>query len=269
MKNSSQEAIPAENEGFLRIWRGPRLRYLYSEKPNAMILLLLIMDRARYSDGWNPHGLKKFQCLLGRDDVAATIHFTEQEYRTAKRDLEEAGAATFKATSKGTIATLCNTVACIYTGKENNERNNEQSNEPPTNPQRTPNEPLTTNKEGIERIEREEGYTGEGEGSGGLSDLESLRMEVLATGKVREKQLSMEAWKMIIRNCPGFDCGKMQHRDQLLVMLMTSKDDVIGEPSYWFGRRLADIINPAKAQGYGQNFGETSGPRGNFVGAYQ
>jgi hypothetical protein len=60
---------------------------------------------------------------------------SRQEYRTAKKKLEDWGIATFRATNKGTIAKLCDTR--VY--DTNPEESNQQTNTPATNEQPSSN----------------------------------------------------------------------------------------------------------------------------------
>jgi hypothetical protein len=77
---------------------------------------------------------------------------SQPEYRTSKLLLEKANFATFRSTSKGTIASL--TDSRLFTIFD--EPANEPANERPTSVQRASNERLTTNLEGIEGKEGKE-----------------------------------------------------------------------------------------------------------------
>jgi hypothetical protein len=100
---------------------------------NAFILAYVIAYRARWKDGFNRHGLDKGEAMLGDFEAYA---MTEQEYRTAKEKLAKWGFATFRATSKGTIASLIGTRLFSLLPPERNDHDNRQ----PTDKQRTPNE---------------------------------------------------------------------------------------------------------------------------------
>ena len=72
--------------------------------PNDFALLTQIARRARWNTkGINLHGLALGEALIGD---FRSLGMTERAYRTAKKRLEKAGLATFRATSRGTIATL-------------------------------------------------------------------------------------------------------------------------------------------------------------------
>lgn len=123
--------------GYIKLIRGEETTALFRDR-NAFILLAAIAYRARRTD--DPvSDLKVGEAQIG--DVK-NYGLTQQEYRTAKRKLKKWGFATFKATSKGTIAKLANTR--IY--DINLADGNEQPNEQPTSKQRAANEQLTTNK---------------------------------------------------------------------------------------------------------------------------
>lgn len=95
-------------------------------------LLSVIAQRVRLSDDIIT-GLKKWECYIGDYDK---MGMSEQQYRTAKANLNKWQFANFKATNKGTISFLLpNPIFDIYTTDEI------------TNKQRTANERPTTNKE--------------------------------------------------------------------------------------------------------------------------
>lgn len=103
--------------------------------PNACHLFFVMAQRARRTD--HPlNGLKAGQCFLG--DIGK-IGLTEQQYRTAKKQLAEWNLATFKGTNKGTVGTIINSKVYDINAKMDNEQ--------PTSNQRAPNDQLTTNKE--------------------------------------------------------------------------------------------------------------------------
>jgi hypothetical protein len=78
---------------------------LATNAPNAFLLLFQIAWRAKRTNGFNAHGLKVGQAMVGD---YKSIGLTEQKYRTAKGLLEKGGFATFKGTNKGTIASIIN-----------------------------------------------------------------------------------------------------------------------------------------------------------------
>jgi len=80
------------------------LSMLSSGHHKEIALLSLMAIRARRAD--DPvTGLKSGDCFLG--DLKS-IGMTEKQYRTAKKNLEKFGLATFKGANKGTVGTLTN-----------------------------------------------------------------------------------------------------------------------------------------------------------------
>ena len=78
--------------------------YLES-KPLANHLALIIAKRARRTD-CSLNNLQIGQCFIGD---YKKIGLTEQQYRTAKKELKRVKFATFHGTNKGTVATLVST----------------------------------------------------------------------------------------------------------------------------------------------------------------
>jgi hypothetical protein len=111
--------------------------------PFAFTLLTQIARRARRTtEGFNPHGLRTGEALIGDH---TSIGASQQNYRTAKKRLDEWGFASFRPTTKGTIARLLDTrVYDINIGASPNEQANNQPNNPTTS--QLPS-PVTTNKE--------------------------------------------------------------------------------------------------------------------------
>lgn len=89
--------------GFI-MWRRDRQCEDLMKNPAVWTLLCLIAYRAKRTDSLSYQNLKIGEALIGDHK---TIGLTEQQYRTAKRKLEMYGIVTFKGTTKGTIATLC------------------------------------------------------------------------------------------------------------------------------------------------------------------
>ena len=152
----------AEKEGFFRTWRGDRLRWLIHEKPDALRLLLLIQDRARYNDDWNPLNLEKRQAVLGFSDVSAW-KWTERRYRTAKNDLLKAGACDFQGDRRGTIVTLSDNVAYVSDPPKNDGQSDGQSDGQATDERRTPDGPPTDGRRLTKKLRSKEGEEGEEE----------------------------------------------------------------------------------------------------------
>ena len=95
---------------------------------------------------------------------------SEQNYRTAKKQLEEFGLITTQATNKGTIATICSTDIYDINLDENaeasNDPANDQGNDPANSPSTTKKEVKKPNKEkekkGKYSLSSKEFYTKEG-----------------------------------------------------------------------------------------------------------
>jgi hypothetical protein len=130
------------NGGWFCAARGEAPMELLKRNQNAFILAWVIAFRARWTSGYNQYDLATGEACIGdyRD-----YGMTEQEYRTAKRILQEAGFATFRPTSRGTIAKLLDTRLFFNLSEGANDPNNEQV----TDSQRTGNEQLTTNNKVI------------------------------------------------------------------------------------------------------------------------
>ncbi len=145
-----------EHRGFIRTWKCDNLDWLIHEKPDALRLLILIQTRARFTDGWNPLGLKKNQAVVGLGDVAKW-GWTQSRYRTAKKALATAQACHFKGINKGTIVTLLNEVAYVDESPENCEQVNHQTaNESRSIHDQNARETRLNNKEIIEEEKKKD-----------------------------------------------------------------------------------------------------------------
>lgn len=113
------------------------------KKPFAFLLLTQIARRAKRTTDFTVNNLEIGECFVGD---YKSIGATEQQYRTAKANIQKWGFATFKATNRGTIAKLTDTRVYDINEYLYNEPDNRQT----TNKQRTNNEPdnrqTTTNK---------------------------------------------------------------------------------------------------------------------------
>ena len=69
----------------------------------AFVLLAQIAQRARRTSDLDIDELAVGEALVGDHE---SIGLTEQEYRTAKKHLARLGIATFRGTSRGTVAKL-------------------------------------------------------------------------------------------------------------------------------------------------------------------
>ncbi len=90
------------SRGFVKLQRGEATDELVRDK-NALHLLTVIALRARFTDEPNLAGLGFGQAFLGD---FKEFDLTEKEYRGAKQRLERFGLVKFKASSRGTVATL-------------------------------------------------------------------------------------------------------------------------------------------------------------------
>ena len=88
--------------GFVKLMRTERTLALMAN-PNAFTLASVIAYRAQRTDTLNVHDLRVGEALLGDYD---RYGMTESQYRTAKKNLAKWRIATFRATNRGTIATL-------------------------------------------------------------------------------------------------------------------------------------------------------------------
>ncbi|HEY8960782.1 MAG TPA: hypothetical protein VIM57_01165 [Luteolibacter sp.] len=111
---------------------------LIEKHPTAFLLLTQIAMRAKWKD-CPINGLKAGQAWIG-DWREAGIR-TENAYRHAKKVLETCQLATFRGTSKGTIATL--STSTIYSISK--EANHEQEHGPATSQPQASNGRTTTN----------------------------------------------------------------------------------------------------------------------------
>ncbi len=90
------------NHGYLMLGRSGSSFELLLD-PNAFALLTLIALRARRTGTFSVYDLELRQALIGD---YASCGLTRKQYRCAMTRLKRYGLADFKATSKGTIATL-------------------------------------------------------------------------------------------------------------------------------------------------------------------
>ena len=121
--------------------------------PPAFMLLTQIALRARRTNKFSLHNLKQGEAMIGD---YSSIGITQQQYRTAKKNLEKWGFATFRSTSRETIARITNTD--IY--NVNLENSNEYVNSQTTNKEQPGNDLEATNnnvkKENNDKIELKE-----------------------------------------------------------------------------------------------------------------
>ncbi len=90
------------NPGFIKLNRSNDTLELLGD-PNAFILLTVIALRARRTDEFNVHNLHSGEALLGDHEKYG---LSEQQYRSARKRLARWGFASFKPTTRGTVAKL-------------------------------------------------------------------------------------------------------------------------------------------------------------------
>ena len=90
-------------ETWIKFYRLEATVELMAANPRAFILLCQIAFRAQRTDTFNRHNLDVGEAYVGD---YKEIGQTEGQYRYAKKYLEKHGFATFKGTSRGTIAKL-------------------------------------------------------------------------------------------------------------------------------------------------------------------
>lgn len=131
-----ESATAVNTFGWFRAMRSPDALELIKANPLAFVLAYFIAARARWRDGFRADGVALGEAFLGD---WKEMGMSEQNYRTAKRQLAEWGFATFKPTSKGTVAKLIGTRLFSVLAVEGND----QSNGRLTSSQRTANGRLT------------------------------------------------------------------------------------------------------------------------------
>ncbi|MFH1863497.1 MAG: hypothetical protein ABIJ85_01110 [bacterium] len=119
--------------------RNPQIIELFKKRPSAVGLLLLIVNRAKNTEGGDP-SIKIGESFIGDfKEYGATL----QIYRTDKQFLKDWQISTFKSTNKGTIAKLKNRTYFDTTWfKSTSEATNKLTDE-----QQTTNKQPTTNIE--------------------------------------------------------------------------------------------------------------------------
>jgi hypothetical protein len=121
---------------FIKYIRNPQIIELGIQRPTAVILLLLVVNRAKNSiDIGNPD-LEIGEAFIGD---YKSYGVSEQVYRTDKNILKKFKILTYRTTNKGTIAKLIN--------KDFFDIEWKKSTDKLTDNQRTTNEQLTTNRE--------------------------------------------------------------------------------------------------------------------------
>ncbi len=123
--------------GYFKAMRSPEYEELWKDHP-AFVLLSVIAYRARRTNRPSITKLARGEALIGDH---AVYGMTESQYRAAKSRLEESGLATFKGTTKGTIAKLTSTH--VY---DINEDDSDDPDGGPTTDERRSSDGRTTDK---------------------------------------------------------------------------------------------------------------------------
>lgn len=196
-------AIPG---GFIKLMRSEATRELLKD-PKAFNLLTTIALRAKRRHDFNIHDLRPGQALIGDH---ASCGLSEQEYRRAKIRLQRYGLARFEGTSKGTIATLCNTV--IY---DINVTTSEQAeNERGTDGERTGNDQGTTIKK-EKKVKKEKNTTSLG-AMGIARKLAELLWELIRQRKADFRQPDLDRWARDIERMIRLDRRDPQRIEAVL-----------------------------------------------------
>lgn len=128
---------------FVMALRSEEAKFLDTH-PTENHVLNVIARRARRTK-CNLTGLEIGECFIGNKGLG----LTEQQYRTAKKNLKKWGFVDFKkgrkATDTGTVATLLNSAVYDINQEEGNGKGNGSLTEQVTEGQRKPNGSLTTN----------------------------------------------------------------------------------------------------------------------------
>lgn len=122
--------------GFLKLTRGETVEDLLYNHPNEFRLLTIIAYRARRSKSVSGN-LQPGEALIGD---WKKMGFSQQQYRTAKSNVQAWGFITTKATNKGTIAKLSSSTIFDINIYDTNDQINEQVTTQPTINQRAGNE---------------------------------------------------------------------------------------------------------------------------------
>jgi hypothetical protein len=100
---SDQDTI---TRGWFKATRSDDALELIRANPLALALAYVIAARAKWRNGFCRHDLKFGEAFIGDHE---NYGMSERNYRTAKDHLSKWGFATFKATNRGTVASLIDT----------------------------------------------------------------------------------------------------------------------------------------------------------------
>ncbi len=172
--------------GWVKAIRSDDALELLKANPLALALAYVIALRAKWREGFNRHGLGQGEAMLGDFE---NYGMTMRQYRTAKDNLTKWGFATFRATSQGTIARLCDSRLFIVS----DEQSDKQSGNRAATERQAPGNRATTNEEGKTGKKVQEGETlgGHALKNPGLIELMEQVREVLGQ---KEWKLNHSRW---------------------------------------------------------------------------
>ena len=133
-------------KGWIKLHRSSETLELL-KKPNEFSLYTMIAIRAKRTGDFNVHNLEVGEALIGDHQSCG---LTQRQYRTAKKNLETWGVATFKATNKGTVARLLDTRIYNINIEQSDNPSDKQDDNPATSQRQASDKqgdkPATTNK---------------------------------------------------------------------------------------------------------------------------
>lgn len=138
---------PEISRGWVKAIRSDDALELLKANPLALALAYVIAMRAKWREGFNRHGLGQGEAMLGDFE---SYGMTEQQYRTAKTQLQKWNFATFRATNKGTAGKLIDSrLFEVFSQSANDQDRGQPTTEQrPSNGQPTTNEERKTGKKG-------------------------------------------------------------------------------------------------------------------------
>jgi len=142
--SSDNSTTPNRGIGWFKALRYPDMPALVCKSRTAFLLAYLIAYRARWSqESFNPLNLDIGEAAIDYENWG----LTEQEFRTARKNLEKWNIARFRSTRRGTIGKLLDTRLFSSLPGVLSIRPHEQTNSNKTNNQRAGSEQSTSNKE--------------------------------------------------------------------------------------------------------------------------
>lgn len=152
------------NFGYVKFMRSEETVELL-RKPKELSLLAQIALRAKRTTSFSRADLGPGEALIGD---YGSCGLTEQEYRTAKRNLEKWGFITTRSTNRGTIAKLVNSTVFDINIQGGNDQPNGQAtdNQRAVNGQATTNKNLKKDKKGKKERKHLEHFSNDFQGNG-------------------------------------------------------------------------------------------------------